>query len=473
MTKKKTALFLILIVGIILKSCSVDKTKPNIIFILADDLGYGELGCYGQTKIKTPYLDKLAREGVRFTSHYSGQTVCSPSRCALMTGMHMGHASVTNNGNYLKDEDVTIAMLLKKAGYKTGMIGKWGLSKGPDLLSSPNNKGFDYWFGYDNQGFAHFYYPEYMWRNELKVEYPENVNIRDNNGEYQVGKGTYSHDEFTKEALQFVSKNANNPFFLYLPYNIPHAELTVPEDSKEAYREFNWPEKPKAEGGGGKKNDAGYGSQYRKGYCAQKEANLTYAAMISRMDRDIGSILNLLDSLNLSRNTLVIFSSDNGPSGEGGQSVDFFQSSGFLKGRKRSVYEGGIRIPFIARWTGKIPAGRISDHPSAFWDFLPTACELAGIEIPVKTDGISYLPELKGDTINQKKHKYLYWKWRNKQVLRVGNWKLLQNNSKDIDPGLKYELYKLDSDISEKHNLAEEKKEIVEQFRVYFDEATK
>ncbi len=205
-----------------MKSCSVDKTKPNIIFILADDLGYGELGCYGQTKIKTPYLDKLAREGVRFTSHYSGQTVCSPSRCALMTGMHMGHASVTNNGgNYLKDEDVTIAMLLKKAGYKTGMIGKGGLSKGPDLLSSPNNKGFDYWFGYDNQGFAHFYYPEYMWRNELKVEYPENVNIRDDNGEYQVGKGTYSHDEFTKEALQFVSKNANNPFF-YIYHIIFH-----------------------------------------------------------------------------------------------------------------------------------------------------------------------------------------------------------------------------------------------------------
>ncbi|NQU45238.1 arylsulfatase, partial [bacterium] len=381
--------------------------RPNIVFILADDLGYGDLGCYGQEKIKTPRLDRMARDGIRFTSHYSGFTVCSPSRCALMTGKHMGHASVTGNGGRLRKEDITVPMLLKKAGYRTCMIGKWGLVGRPGHPGSPNNKGFDHFFGFDNQGFAHFYYPEFLWRNDKKVLYPDNHNLRVN-GQYIPGKGTYSHDEFTKEALSFIKDNASKPFFLYLPYAVPHAELTVPADSMEPYLKLNWPETPKVEGKGNTGGGA-YGSQYKGGYCGQSHPNATYAGMISRMDRSIGQILDLLDELKLSDNTLVIFSSDNGPSPEGGQSLKFFNSAGPLRGAKRSMYEGGIRVPTIARWPGKIKPGRTTDHPSAFWDFMPTACELAGVDAPADIDGISYLPELLGNTEAQKKHEYFYW----------------------------------------------------------------
>lgn len=476
----KTAKSIILIGFLFLAACNSSSNKGelkdsplNIIYILADDLGYGELGSYGQTKIQTPRLDQMAKEGIRFTSHYSGQTVCSPSRCSLMTGKHMGHASVKRNGQLLNPQDTTVSMLLKQAGYKTGAVGKWGLAAGGGNQSNgPNAMGFDYWFGYDNQGFAHFYYPEFLWRNGEKVDYPENLDIRDENGEYIEGKGTYCHDVFTKEALSFINRNKDEPFFLYLPYAIPHAELTVPKDSKEPYKDLNWPEKPKLEGGGGKKNNAGYGSQYTRGYCGQSEPNMTYAAMISRMDRDIGSILDLLDNLNLSENTIVMFSSDNGPSGEGGQDMKFFESSGKFTGHKRSIYEGGIRIPFIARWPGKIPASKVSDHPSAFWDFLPTVCELAGVKVPTNTDGISFLPELLGDVTNQKKHKYLYWEWNGKQGIRVDRWKLFQTKSDEEEVETKYELYDLETDTSEKNNLASVNKDLVNQFKTYFDEAT-
>ena len=223
------------------------RDKPNIVFILADDLGYGDLGCYGQEKIKTPRLDQMAREGLRYTSHYSGHNVCSPSRCALMTGRHMGHASVTGNGGRLRTGDVTVAMLLKKAGYRTCMIGKWGLVGRPGHPGSPNQKGFDHFFGFDNQGFAHFYYPEYLWRNDRKVLYPKNHDLRVN-GEYKKGVGTYSHDELTSEAINWIKTNKKAPFFLYLPYCIPHAELTVPQDSMEPYLKLGWKEKPKIAG---------------------------------------------------------------------------------------------------------------------------------------------------------------------------------------------------------------------------------
>jgi len=437
------------------------RRRPNIVFILADDLGYGDLGCYGQKKIKTPRLDRMAREGIRFTTHYSGFTVCSPSRCALMTGKHMGHASVTGNGGSLKKKDITVPMLLKKAGYTTCMIGKWGLIGRPGHPGSPNNKGFDHFFGFDNQGFAHFYYPEYLWRNDKKVLYPANHNLRVN-GEYKPGKGTYSHDEFTKEAMSFIRRNTGNPFFLYLPFAIPHAELTVPADSMAPYLKLNWPETPKVEGkrntGGG-----GYGSQYKAGYCGQSHPHATYAGMISRMDRSIGQILDLLDELKLSDNTLVIFSSDNGPSPEGGQSLEFFNSAGPLSGAKRSLREGGIRVPTIARWPGRIKPGRTSDHPSAFWDFMPTACELAGVEPPGDIDGISYLPELLGRTETQKKHEYFYWIW----AIRVGKWKLHRRGKN------RYALYDLENDIAEKNDLAEKMPETVTRCSRYFEEATR
>ncbi|MDH3583822.1 MAG: arylsulfatase [Phycisphaerae bacterium] len=430
--------------------------RPNIVFILADDLGYGDLGCYGQQKIKTPRLDRMAREGMRLTSHYAGFTVCSPSRCALMTGMHMGHASVKGNGGRLRKEDVTVAMLLKQAGYKTCMIGKWGLVGKPGHPGSPNNKGFDHFFGFDNQGFAHFYYPEYLWRNDQKVLYPRNHDLRVN-GEYKKGTGTFSHDELTKEALGWIRENKDDPFFLYLPYCIPHAELTVPEDSMAPYLSLGWAETPKVEGKGNTGGGA-YGSQYKKGYCGQSHPHAAYAGMISRMDRSVGRILDLLDELKLSENTLVIFSSDNGPSPEGGQSLKFFNSSGPLSGAKRSMKEGGIRIPMIARWPGKIEPGRVSGHPSAFWDFLPTACQVAGIEAPDKIDGISYLPELLGKTDEQQKHEYFYWIWS----IRVGKWKL-HPAGKD-----KYRLYDLESDIGETRDLAAEHPDVVERCAKYF-----
>ncbi|MFP6875725.1 MAG: arylsulfatase [Roseibacillus sp.] len=439
--------------------------RPNIVFILADDLGYGDLGCFGQEKIRTPRLDQMAREGVRFTSHYSGHNICSPSRCALMTGKHMGHATVTGNGGRLKEGDITVPMLLKKAGYKTCMIGKWGLVGRPGHPGSPNKKGFDHFFGFDNQGFAHFYYPEYLWRNDRKVVYPKNHNLRVK-GEYRNGVGTYSHDEIAKEALRWIVDNKDQHFFLYLPFCIPHAELTVPQDSMAPYLKLNWPETPRIEGtgniGGGRK-DAGYGSQYRTGYCGQSYPNAAYAGMISRMDRNIGRILDLLDELKLSENTLVIFSSDNGPSAEGGQSLEFFKSAGPLSGAKRSWREGGIRVPTIARWPGRIDPGRTSDHPSAFWDFLPTVCEVAGVEPPEDIDGISYLPELLGQTKAQRKHDYLYWPG----AIRVGKWKL-HRHGKD-----RFALYDLEHDIAEKNDLAEKFPELVTRYRRYFDEARK
>ena len=432
--------------------------RPNIVFILADDLGYGDVGCFGQEKIETPRLDRMAAEGVRLTSHYSGHNICSPSRCALMTGKHMGHASVTGNGGRLNERDVTVAMLLKEAGYRTCMIGKWGLVGRPGHPGSPNAKGFDHFFGFDNQGFAHFYYPEFLWRNDQKVEYSRNHDLRVD-GEYKKGEGTYSHDELLKEALGWIRGNKDAPFFLYLPFCIPHAELTVPEDSMAPYLKLGWPERRKVEGEGNT-GGGGYGSQYTKGYCGQSHPHAAYAGMISRMDRSIGSVLDLLRELGIEDDTLVIFSSDNGPSAEGGQTLEFFESSGPLRGGKRSWWEGGIRVPTIARWPGKIKPGTTSDLPSAFWDFLPTACQVAGIEAPGDIDGISYLPTLLGQT-GQKRHEYLYWPG----AVRVGNWKL-HRYGKD-----NFKLFNLAEDLGETNDLAKEMPEQVARLSRYFDEA--
>ncbi|UZO82234.1 arylsulfatase [Aquimarina sp. ERC-38] len=453
------------------------NTKPNIIYILADDMGYGDVGVYGQEKIKTPNIDRLAREGIKFTNHYAGQTVCSPSRCALMTGMHMGNASVTRNGQLMNPDDVTVAELLKKADYTTGIIGKWGLSEGTFAKNSPNQQGFDHYFGFQNQGFAHFYYPEYLWRNQTKVVYPENLNIRDKDGSYMVGKGTYSHDEFAKESLEFIRNNKDKPFFLYLPFAIPHAELTVPEDSKEPYKNLNWPETPHKVGGGAQKGN-GYGSQYTDGYCAQDQPNLTYAGMISRMDKNIGRIIALLKELNLEENTIVMFASDNGPSNEGGQDISFFNSSGGLRGKKRDLYEGGIRIPFIVRWKGVVKENQVSDHVSAFWDFLPTACELAAIPIPDHIDGISLAPTIFGRNNFQKKHKYLYWNWEHGknpyyEAVRVNDWKLFRITPKKGENNPSYfELYNLKNDIYETTNVADKHPDLITKYASYLDEAS-
>ncbi len=393
--------------------------KPNILFILADDLGYGDLGCYGQKVIRTPNIDRLAAQGMRFTQFYAGSTVCAPSRCALMTGLHTGHAHVRGNALVpLRPEDRTVAELLKDAGYATGIVGKWGLGE-PGTAGIPNRKGFDEWFGYLNQTHAHNYYPDYLWKNQEK--YPLHHE--------------YSQDLFTREALDFLRRHRSHPFFLYLAYTTPHANnelgqhgLEVPTDAP--YSKEDWP---------------------------QNEKN--FAAMVTRLDADIGKVLALLKQLKLDRNTLVLFSSDNGPHREGGQDPTFFHSSGPLRGIKRDLYEGGIRVPTIARWPGRIKARSVSDHAGAFWDFLPTAAELAGVSPPPGLDGISFLPALLGKP--QRKHDYLYWEFHERgfsQAVRMGDWKAVRRTGL-ASP---IELYDLTTDLGEQHDLAAEHPEIVQ-----------
>ncbi|WP_218939726.1 arylsulfatase [Lutibacter citreus] len=412
------------------------KQKPNIIFIMADDLGYGDLGCYGQTKIKTPNIDKMASEGMIFTNHYSGSTVCMPSRASLLTGYDQGHASVRGNPVWtksgtpvnLKPNELTVANELKKAGYKTAIIGKWGLSEGNTKDNMPSNHGFDYFLGYKKHSDAHHYYWDTLYRNN------DPYILKENN--FSLKQGKYTHDIFVNEALSYIEKEKNNSFFLYLALTIPHLELTVPEDSKKPYQNLGWP-KRKMNTNGHYKND--------------DEGNATYAGMVSRMDRDLGKLFEKLKELGIEENTIVVFTSDNGPEYE---SKDrFFNSNGKLKGGKRDLYEGGIRIPFIVKFPGKIAPGSKSEHISAFWDFLPTACELAGIE-PSNNDinGISLVPELMGNTEKQKKHDYLYWEFNERegpiQAIRKGDWKLVWKLEG------KPELYNLSNDIGESENLA-------------------
>ena len=423
--------------------------KPNIIYILADDLGYGDLGCYGQTEIETPNLDDMAESGMRFTQHYAGNTVCAPSRCVLMTGLHTGHAKIRDNASIpLGEEDITVVGLLKNAGYKTGLIGKWGLGE-INTTGFPNKQGFDYFFGYLSQVRAHNYYPDYLWRNTEKVFLENEIVVADKG--YAKGKGNastnkkeYSHDLFTKEALTFVEKSVGEPFFLYLAYTIPHANnehwlvadhgMEVPDYGQ--YADKDWPD-------------------------AQKGL----AAMITYMDRDIGTLLTKLKELGIDKNTLVIFSSDNGPHSEGGNDPAFFNSSGGLRGHKRDLYEGGIREPMIAWWPEKIKPGQTSDHISAFWDFLPTACDVAGIETPKNIDGISFSPELLGK--KQAEHKAMYWEFSSlggKQALRKGKWKLVKLDVLDPDK-TRVELYDLETDRSEQNDVSEKYPEILDEMK--------
>ena len=407
---------------------SQQTRKPNIIFIMADDLGYGDLGCYGQRQIKTPCLDKMATQGVRFTDAYAGSTVCAPSRCALMTGVHMGHALVRGNANVpLRPGDVTVAQILKRAGYATGIIGKWGLGEA-ESTGIPTKQGFDYWFGYLSQVRAHNYYPDFLWRNEEKVPLPNEV-------EKNVAKKRveYSHDLFAQEALAFVEKHKDKPFFLYLALTIPHANnqagkegMEVPSD--EPYSKEDWP---------------------------QPQKNM--AAMVTRMDRDLGRLFDLVKKLGLDDDTIIFFTSDNGPHREGGNNPDFFDSNGPLRGIKRDLYEGGIRVPMIVRWPGHIKPGTTNDLPWAFWDFLPTACDIAGAEPPKGIDGISVLPAILGK--EQKGHECLYWEFHEggyKQAVRMGKWKAVR-----LGTQRPIELYDLSADLGEKNNIADEHPDVV------------
>jgi len=398
--------------------------KPNIIYILADDLGYGDVGCYGQKRIKTPRLDRMAREGMRFTDHYSGSTVCAPSRCSLMTGYHTGHTYIRGNAEVKPEgqkpipaDSVTIPKLMKKAGYATGAVGKWGLGF-PGSEGAPNKQGFDFWYGYNCQRHAHSYYPTYLWRNETKEP---------------VAKGTWSHDLLTKEALAFVRNNKDKPFFLYVPYTIPHAQLHVPDLSP--YENETWPANQKK-----------------------------FAAMVTRLDADVGKILDLLAELKIENNTLVMFASDNGPHREGGQKPDFFKSSGPFRGIKRDMYEGGIRVPMIARWPGKVSAGSTTAHISAFWDIMPTCCDLAGVEAPPGIDGISMAPTLLGKPERQKPHDYLFWIYTGTRTVRKGHWKA-------IGWPPRFKLFNLKTDPGETKDVYAENPEVAEQIRAIMVEA--
>jgi arylsulfatase A len=433
------------------------RKRPNVIFILADDLGYKELGSYGQTKIRTPHLDKLAAEGMRFTQHYTGQAVCAPARCSLMTGKHMGHAYIRDNyetGGYqlaIPDETLTVAEIFKQAGYKTGAMGKWGLG-GPNTEGHPNNQGFDHFYGNLGQVQAHWYYYPSLWSDN------QQINLPGNHGDYG---DQFTHDLMADEALQFIRDNKDDPFFLYVPFLIPHVSLQVPQDSLDEYLDEGWSETPW--------NGPGYPS----GYSDCDKPRATYAAMISRMDRDIGRIMDLVKKLGLDENTIVIFSSDNGTTYCCGVDYNFFDSVGSLRGYKGSLYEGGIREPFIARWPGKIMPGTITDHISAFWDFLPTCCDLLGVKPPQNIDGISFLPTLLGQDQLQKQHKYLYWEFKSygaQQAVRMGKWKGYRKDVRN-NPNPLLELYDLDADIGETSNVAGSNPTIVAQIEQIMTEA--
>jgi arylsulfatase len=427
--------------------------RPNVVFLLADDLGWAELGSYGQRKIQTPHVDRIAAEGVRFTQHYSGSAVCAPARCVLMTGLHTGHSFIRDNGEVKPEGQrpipaatVTLAEALKEAGYATGMFGKWGLG-GPGTEGEPNLQGFDEWFGYLCQRQAHNFYPRYLWHNGAKVELEGN--------DRGLTGAQYSHDLIAERALAFVREHAHEPFFLYVPFTIPHLAIQVPEDSLAEYQ-GRW-EDPPYEGG--------------KGYLPHPAPRAGYAAMVTRMDRDIGRLLELLDELDLAEDTIVFFASDNGPTYNrlGGSDSDFFQSAGAFRGLKGSLYEGGIRVPLVARWPGRFEPGRVSDLPSAFWDVFPTVCEFAGAAVPADLDGVSLAPTLTGAG-EQTRHDYLYWEFRaygGQQAVRLGDWKGVRQKMKSGNREI--ELYDLATDVEESRDLAAEQPELIERVRAIMD----
>ena len=420
---------------------SAEKSKPNIIFILADDLGYGDVGCFGQKIIKTPSLDNMAAEGMKLTNFYAGATVCAPSRCVLMTGLHTGHCQVRGNSRSdvqrLRDSDFTIAEALQKQGYNTALIGKWGLGEpGGGEEGLPNKQGFDYSFGYLNQRHAHNYYPEILWRDGSKVHLRNVVHKVADEPWGAAGWATkrvdYSHDLFMDDTLQYIDKQTEKPFFLYLALTVPHANnegtrgtgngQEVPDYG--IYEKKNWPEPDKGQ-----------------------------AAMITRMDAGIGEMFALLKEKKLDKNTIVFFTSDNGHHKEGGNNPEFFDANGPLRGMKRALYEGGIRVPTIVRWPGQIEAGSVSDHIGYFGDFFATACDLSGQKTPAGLDSVSLLPVLTGKTKQQKQSDYLYWEFYeqgSRQAIRQGDWKAIRQ---PMVTG-KVELYNLKDDLGEENNLA-------------------
>lgn len=429
--------------------------KPNIIYILADDLGYGDLSCYGQKHFQTPNIDKLASRGMLFTQHYAGCAVSAPSRSSLMTGLTTGHTPIRGNkswqqeGQYpLPDQSVTIAEMLKTAGYVTGAFGKWGLGS-PGSEGDPNRQGFDQFYGYNCQSLAHNYYPDHLWDNQTKIT------LEGNSG---TQNGQYAPELIHKRALQFINENKGNPFFLFYPTTIPHAELTAPEENMNEFRGKFLPEKSY------KGVDPG-APNFRKGpYGSQKETHAAFAAMVTLLDKQVGEILETLQKFGLEKNTIIIFTSDNGPHVEGGADPDYFDSNGPLKGYKRDLYEGGIREPMLVSWPGKIAEGTKSDLISAFWDIMPTLADITGTKTPDKIDGISFLPTLLGKS-GQKFHNSMYWEFHEmngRQAVRKDDWKLVRYNI-TIPEKITTELYNLKNDVGEEHNVAAENPKVVKE----------
>ncbi len=446
---------------------AADEAPPNLVFILADDLGYGDLGCYGQEKIATPHLDQMAAEGIRFTQHYSGHNVCAPTRCALMTGLHMGRAYVRGNRQApysegqlpIPDEALTIAEVLGDAGYASGMFGKWGLGN-PGTTGDPLKQGWDTYFGYTDQIRAHNYFPDFLLKDGKRLPLDNEVKYLSKSawhkgiGSYSTKQKTYSHDLIVEAAFDFVREHQDDPFFLYLPFTLPHdngeapkLQMEVPDFGRYASRE-GW--SPNSKG---------------------------YAEMVTRLDASVGQLLALLEELGLRDNTLVLFTSDNGPIRNRDDKPDrqvtkFFASSAGFRGTKGEFYEGGIRVPLIAQWPGKIAPGVITDHLSAHWDFFPTACELAGIAVPNNLDGLSYLPTLLSTEEGQKQHEYLYWEGGPKQsvAIRWGKWKAVIPDGRRLDEPV-FEVYDLESDPAETTDLGPQNPDLQAAFRQIMSQA--
>jgi arylsulfatase A len=425
--------------------------RPNVIYILADDLGYGDLSCYGQTHFQTPNIDALAAKGMKFTQHYSGSAVCAPSRCTLMTGLNTGHAPIRGNGKVdpegqrpMPPDTFTLAHLFKNAGYATGIFGKWGLGA-PESGGDPLDMGFDRFYGYNCQQQAHFYHPYYLWSDRQREMLWNNFGLE---------TGDYAPDFIQEQALKFIETNKDQPFFCYYALIQPHAEMAAPEEYMRKYRGKFLPESS-FEG-----TDSG--PEFRRTeYGSQSEAHAAFAAMVNVMDDDVGELVAKLGELGIADNTLILFSSDNGPHQEGGHDPAYFNSNGSQRGVKRDLYEGGVHVPMIAAWPGKVAPGAETDHLSAFWDVLPTMADLTGQPVPEKLDGISFLPTLLGKS-GQKEHDNLYWEFHEKNgrvAIRQGKWKAVRYDV-GIDPDSPLELYDLFSDPQEATNVSGEYPEV-------------
>jgi arylsulfatase A len=454
---KKLNLLLSIVITASLFSCQTKEKvsqKPNIVYILADDLGYGDLSFLGQTKFKTPNIDKLAAQGMFFSQHYSGSTVCAPSRSALLTGQHTGHTPIRGNkevrpeGQYpMPSSSLTMAEMLKDAGYTTGVFGKWGLGY-PGSEGDPNNQGFDEFYGYNCQRLAHHYYPYYLWHNQEKVML---------NGNAGKEEDDYAAEIIHEQALQFIQDNKETPFYLFYASPVPHAELLLPQKYVDEYKGELLPEKAY--------KGVDDGELYRQGpYGSQEDCHAAFAAMVTLLDRQVGEIVKELEQLGIAENTLIMFTSDNGPHKEGGADPDFFNSNGIYKGYKRDLYEGGIHVPMIARWDGVIAPNTSTDHISAFWDIMPTVADILGNDEDESLDGISFLPTLKGSE-EQKEHEYLYWEFHERGgriAVRKGKWKGVKYDVLK-KPNRIIELYNLDVDPGEDNNIAKENPSIVKE----------